>query len=216
VRYPAKDLLGILALESTRNHALIIGEDLGSVPAGLQARLARWGVLSTRVLYFERDKRGEFRPARRYSKRALVTAHTHDQVPLAGFWSARDLQLRRDVGALGEGGVYDRAVSQRTAECGAIVDALLKEGALEGDAGTFQPSGLSAAVYDFLARTPAPLLGVSLDDLAGETEPVNIPGVPADRYPTWSRRMSMAVEDLPAHPTAVAILEKVSRRRGEC
>jgi 4-alpha-glucanotransferase len=214
VRYPAADLLGILALESARSGALIIGEDLGTVPAGLQARLARWGILSTRVLYFERDKRCNFRPARRYSKRALVTAHTHDQVPVAGFWNARDLELRRDIGTLGEGEECVGALSQRARERTAITNVLLNEGVLKGDARTLEPPALSAAIYDFLARTPAPLLGVSLDDLAGETDPVNIPGVTVDRYPAWSRRMSVALEALPTHPTAVTILEKVDRQRG--
>ena len=214
VRQPAKDLLGILALESARHGALIIGEDLGTVPAGLQARLERWGILSTRVFYFERNKRSEFRPSRRYSKRALVTAHTHDQVPLAGYWIGRDLQLRRDIGVLDGGEEYACAVRQRGRELGAIKDRLRKEGVMHGDTDESQPPGLASAVYEFLARTPAPLLGVSLDDLAAETDPVNIPGVPADRFPTWSRRMNVVIEDLPRHPTTNEILAKITLHRG--
>ncbi len=212
IRFPAEGLLGILALESTRHRAVVVGEDLGTVPAGLQARLSRWGILSSRVLYFERDRRGRFRPSREYSHRALVAANTHDQAPLAGYWSGRDLKLRREAGAYVDDMVARKAVEQRKSERRALLRRLCHEGFLTATNDSLGRTELAAAIYAFLAQTPAPLLAVSLDDLAGEVNPVNLPGVPMDRFPNWSRRMSVSLEQLSRRVAAQLILDGVAAR----
>jgi 4-alpha-glucanotransferase len=193
VRFPARELLALLALESHRKKALVIGEDLGTVPTGLQSQLARAGVLSSRVLLFERDRRGTFRSAARYSRRALVTANTHDLPTLAGFWSGCDLDIRRETGAIADDAALAKARRERARERRALVRRLATEGTL---ASTEEPESftrLCAAVNRFLCRTPAPLVGISLDDLAGEIEPVNVPGAPLERYSSWTRRMRLTL-----------------------
>jgi 4-alpha-glucanotransferase len=212
VRYPMGDLLGILALESQRHATLVVGEDLGTVPRGFAAQLARAGILSWRVLYFERHGQG-FRPAHAYSRRALVTANTHDLPPLAGFVRGSDLELRRQIGAIGSDAALADAQAERAATCRALARRLTREGILEERAALPPAPDLCAAVNSFLCRTPAPLVGVSLDDLAGETEPVNLPGASAERFPSWRRRMSLAIEALRSNPGVQAGLRAVDSRR---
>jgi len=195
VRYPAEDLFGILALESRRAGALVVAEDLGTTPRGFSARLARRGILSSRVLYFER--RGvAFRPARSYSRRALVTANTHDLAPLAGFAAGRDLELRRRAGALASDAALAAARRERAASARALARRLADDGCLPPGSELPGRPALCNAVTAFLCQTPAPLVGVALDDLAGETEPVNLPGVGPERHPSWKRRMALPVERL--------------------
>jgi 4-alpha-glucanotransferase len=213
VRYPAQDLLGILALESHRQRALIIGEDLGTVPRGFPALLARWGILSSRVLYFERDRHGNFHPSRRYSKRALVTVNTHDHPPLAAVWEGHDLELARRIGIIESDQRLAEAREQRARERQALLRRLVAEGCLPSTKAPASYAELSAAVHAFLARTRAPLLGIWLDDLAGELDPLNIPGVGLDRYPNWSRRLSMTLADFRQDPGVATALVGIANRR---
>jgi 4-alpha-glucanotransferase len=214
VAQPASDLLGILALESRRNETIVVGEDLGTVPKGFQALLHRWGILSSRVLYFERNPRGTFRRARAYSNRALVTAHTHDQAPLAGYWKARDLELRRQAGAYGSDDAYRNALALRARDRRALTRRLHVDGVLRSDDESVEPMDLCRAVYALLGRTPAPLVGVSLDDLSGETDPVNLPGVPIERFPSWTRKMRTEIDELARSPIVRGIAERFSSSRG--
>ena len=197
VLQPARELLAILAQESSRQGALVIGEDLGTVPPGTQARLARHGILSSRVLYFEREGAG-FRPARAWSKRALATANTHDLVPLAGFAAGADLVLRRRARAIPSQRALRRALTERAASARALEDRLIADGLLRCREPS--PFELAVAVSGFLSRTPCPLVALSLDDAVGESVPVNLPGVGPEAHPSWTRRMSVPLERLSVHP----------------
>jgi 4-alpha-glucanotransferase len=196
VDFPSYALLDRLAEESRRAGALVIGEDLGTVPPGLPERLAERGILSSRVFLFEREWNGEFRPPEHYPDRALVTAVTHDTPTLAGFLAGRDLELRRSLGLFPDEAAYQQARAAREAERGAALRRLAAEGLLPSAESPPDPDAFRDAVHRLLARTPAPLVAYSLDDLAGEVEPVNLPGVGPERFSSWTRRMSRTPEEV--------------------
>jgi 4-alpha-glucanotransferase len=198
VRYPADDLLGILALESHRSRALVIGEDLGVVPPEVPPAMEEWGLLSSRILYFERENGGRFKPQSSYPRLALASANTHDLPTIAGFWSGRDIELRRSLGLIET--VDDLALADRAREKEALVGLLREEGALElHEHVPMDASGVPAvkqAVNAFLCDSPSALVAISLDDLGDETEPVNVPGVGPDKYPCWGRKMRRTIPEI--------------------
>ena len=208
VRSFSHELFGILALESLRHNALVVGEDLGTVPPHVPAVLAKWGVLSSKVQVFEREfHTGRFRAARDYPRMALATVNTHDLPPLVGWAEARDITLRSEVGDLSDHGAAASMRASRQSDLGALISSLIDAGLLPYDAREHVTSdALISAVHAFLRRTPSALVGLSLDDLAHEATPVNIPGVWQDRYPSWSRRMRDPLEVIFAAPrTAVSL-----------
>ena len=192
----AQDLLGILALESVRGNFIVIGEDLGTVTGEARAALAEAGVLSYRVLWFERDGAGNFRPPDSYPERALVCSTTHDLPTLAGFAAARDLEARLASG-LADEAEYQRQKAHRAGEVWRLEEALRGAG-FDGD-----PLG-------FLLSTPCILAVINQEDLSGEMEQQNLPGS-TWQYPNWRRKMLITVEKIA--PLAERFAEALRRSR---
>jgi 4-alpha-glucanotransferase len=192
----AQDLLGILALESVRGNFIVIGEDLGTVTGEARAALAEAGVLSYRVLWFERDGAGNFRPPDSYPERALVCSTTHDLPTLAGFAAARDLEARRTSG-LADEAEYQRQKAHRDGEVRRLNEAL-------------RAAGFAGDPLGFLLSTPCVLAVINQEDLSGETEQQNLPGS-TWQYPNWRRKMLVTVEDIAL--LAEKFAEAVARSR---
>lgn len=198
VQFPMDDLLGIVALESERAGALVIGEDLGIVPQEIRAGLARWGILSSRVLYFERDGNGEFLAGNEYPRMSLATATTHDLPTLTSFWNGDDISLRASLGLVSDQTTEQAERDSRSDARAALLRRLRSDSIVPEPAAKDSPAptalDMTEAVHSFLRRTAAWLTSFSLDDLTGETEPVNVPGLGPDRYSSWTRRLRIPLE----------------------
>jgi 4-alpha-glucanotransferase len=212
VSYRADELLGILALESRRHRAAVVAEDLGTLPPELPGLLNDWGLLRSSVVVFARDEGGGFRPSADYPERAMATVATHDLAPFAGYWSGNDIALRHRLGCLDSGQALEAARTARHEERRALVQRLQLEGLLP-DGEDPAPVEVLIALHAFLARTPSVLVAASLDDIAGETEPVNVPGVSLERHLSWSRRMRHSLDELSGAPDVARALEALRRER---
>ena len=205
VRYPADDLLGILALESVRHKAVIVGEDLGTVPDWIRERLAAVNVLSYRVLYFERTDQGGWKSPEAYPRQAVAVVTTHDLPTLAGFWEGRDIDVRARLGLYADGGAVQQAREERQRDRRGIVRAVAAAGLLPPgvteDAAATQPMTpeLAQALHVFLARTPSWAVLANLEDLLGETAQTNVPGT-VENHANWSRKIALPLEQLRDDP----------------
>jgi 4-alpha-glucanotransferase len=178
VRYPAEDLLDIVALESSRAQALVVGEDLGTVEDGVREAMAEHGILSYRLLWFEDDDPAEW-PAE-----AMAAITTHDLPTVAGLWTGADVEEQREHGT----GTDEELERGRTSLMGHLPK--LPDGAPVDEA--------VEQAYRRLAEAPCRLLSATLDDALGEDRRPNMPGT-TDR-PNWSLPLPVPVEDLPGHP----------------
>jgi (1->4)-alpha-D-glucan 1-alpha-D-glucosylmutase len=217
--YPFEDLLGVLALESVRNRCLVIGDDLGTVPAGLPAALHARDALSLRVLYFQRGEDGGFLSPAQFERCAAVSVATHDLPTLAGFWQGTDLEQRRALGLFAAEEQYEAQLLRRTEDRARLLLALDHEALIPEGGGTdpvavpeLAPAHIRA-VHVYLARSPARLLLIQTADLLGETEQVNLQGS-ADAYPNWCSRQPLEIEAWSGHAGIQDLLESMREERG--
>lgn len=218
VRYPFDDLLGIVALESARNKCLVIGEDLGTVPQGFRERMAAEGALSYRVLRFERYGEGLFKRPEAYPAQSLATSGTHDLSTIRGYWLGCDVKLRLLLGLYGD----KKAENEDAKSCGRerqlLIAALRDQGlppeAFPDENATEEETvrQLVVAIERFLARSPAQLLNVNLDDLLVEADQLNLPGAVTE-YPNWRRKLSANLETLSADPFIGEVVRAIKSER---
>ena len=178
VRYDADEMLAIVALESERAQAYVVGEDLGTVEDTAREKLAEWGVLSYRLLWFEKSPPADF------PKEALSAITTHDLPTVAGIWTGSDLEKQKQLGL--------KPNEQSLQE---IRNRLV---ALTGLDTTADLPTVIASAYGQLARSPSRILTAALDDAAAALERPNIPATTSELNPNWSRALPVSIEDLMA------------------
>jgi 4-alpha-glucanotransferase len=185
VSYPFDDLLAIVARESVRAHCIVIGEDLGTVPEGFRDKMAANNILSYRILLFERDGSGAFLPPDAYPELALATTGTHDLPPLAGWLEGDDIALHERLRLI------DAETARQTRAARESGVAQLRAALVaSGDLRELEPDTESVVLgaYRYLARSPARIVMLQIEDALGERTPVNIPGTNKE-YPNWRRKL---------------------------
>jgi 4-alpha-glucanotransferase len=181
VRYDHDAAVGALAATAARMGAVAIGEDLGTVDPWVHDYLADHGILGTMMLWFARADDGTPLPPALWRRACMATVGTHDVPPVSGFLTGEQVTIRSRLGLLRTSEEQERAESDELVarwQAALVAEGLL-EPAQQPDAAQF-----TVALYGFLRKTPALLLGVSLADAVGERRTQNIPGT-SDEYPNW-------------------------------
>ncbi|MGJ8682336.1 4-alpha-glucanotransferase [Paraglaciecola sp.] len=200
VYYPVDDLLGILALESHRHQSLVIGEDLGTVPDEIRAKLAENGVYSYRVFFFEQAKDGGFYSPAHYPEQSMSTLTTHDMPTLSGFWHCDDLELGKELGLYPTDEILQSLYTSRHENKQAILDSLVAHQSLPENVspdvnyvGMSQELNFSMQLH--MASGSSELLSLQLEDWLEMDKPVNIPGT-LHEYPNWRRKLTRNLQDI--------------------
>jgi 4-alpha-glucanotransferase len=221
LQYPLEDLLRLVALESWLHRAIIIGENLGTVPPQLNAALSARGVLGIDVLWFQRepdapvdapaappDEQAEapagarsvsgqssgtpaFLPPAAWPRDAIATTTTHDLPTVAGWWAGQDLAWRDRLHLLAPGETLAQAQAVRERERVALWQALCEAGLCTGAVPAPAHAPLDA-VLAWLGTAPTAMRLLPAEDLLGETEQPNLPGT-TSVHPNWQRRLDADV-----------------------
>ncbi|BBH33595.1 MULTISPECIES: 4-alpha-glucanotransferase [Pseudomonas] len=201
--YPVDDLLRLLALESHRHQAIVLGEDLGTVPDGLREKLSARSILGMRVLLFEQDNT-HFKPILDWPDNALATTSTHDLPTLNGWWHGHDIDWNARLDLIDSHTEMDWR-KHREREREGLRQVLNQDPQNFREEHRETDQVLDASVR-FLGHTRAPLVLLPLEDALGIEEQANLPGT-IDTHPNWRRRLTQQSQALLDDPDAARRLE---------
>lgn len=193
ITYPLEALLAVLRIESHRARCMVIAEDLGTAPKGFSKRIMASGILSSKLVSFERDETGCFAAPASFPRCALASLGTHDLPTFVGWWRGLDIDLRECFG------VFDSTQAQRERQARTndrlAFDRSLAREDLPRESDPEKAPLVSALRY--LARTPSCLTAVQMEDLVGDMQQPNLPGL-SEGPPNWRRRLHETLEDVTA------------------
>ncbi|WP_372088561.1 4-alpha-glucanotransferase (plasmid) [Tistrella mobilis] len=213
LRYPLAEMLDVVADVSQHRRAVVIGEDLGTVPDGFRAVLAARGLMGTRVLWFERDAAQDFRAPEAWEDGITATTTTHDLPTTAGWWQGLDIAWRERLSLFGPGETAALAQETRTRDRTRLWSAFTNAGTATGpEPAPDTPAPVIDAALDFLGRSRAPLVLAPLEDLVGLDDQPNLPGT-IHEHPNWRRRMPAPLPGLVETPAVVRRVGRVKMGR---
>jgi len=206
VRYNPEEFYAILTLESWKNRAIIIGEDLGMVPPEVRPKMEKHGIFRMFVGQYQLISENQLGvvPAK-----SIASLNTHDMFPFASFWQEEDIIHRQKIklidSARAEKELYQRRQIKR----------ILSEMLIRDKTG-WHPDDIDCiyqAILGFLGRSPAYGVIVNLEDLWSETRPQNIPGTQNEN--NWTRKARYSFAEFSIHPKVLETLKMLNQERSK-
>ena len=188
----SEEMLAVLAVESHRAKAFVVGEDLGTVEPAVRRRLARHQVLGCAVMLFEKS-----RPAC-YRTQSLASVTTHDLPTITGLWSGEDEHVQRELGLRAPEKDYRRIRRRWCRFTGLAWDA--------------DPQAIISRVHQQLSQGSSLLRVATIDDALGVSERPNMPGT-TTAYPNWSLALPIPLERIRNHKLVGAVAEAMAKGR---
>lgn len=177
VHYDADAMLGVLLLEAHRAGAVVVGEDLGTVEEIVTETMHQRGMLSSAVLWFERDWDAPGQPHIRpedWEPETMASISTHDLPTVEGWLVGEQVRVQAELGLLAGSTADAEASAARDREA---LFALLHREDIPAD----DPL---VALHAVIARAASRLVLSSPADAVGQLPQPNLPGT-IDEYPNW-------------------------------
>lgn len=213
LHFPVDDMLRLVALESQRHGAIVVGEDLGTLPEGFRERLDETDLMGLRVLYFEQEKDRRFTPPAEWTPVAVAVTTTHDLPTVAGWWKGRDIDWRRDLGLFGEGVDGSEQREERADDRAHLWEAMRRSGAAEGELpGEDEGAVVATAAARHVASAACALALLPLEDALALEEAPNLPGT-TEGHPNWRRRLPGEAATMLDEPETAARLDAFAKAR---
>ena len=177
VHYDSEVMLAVLTLEAHRAGAIVVGEDLGTVEDVVTETMHERGLLSSAVLWFERDWDAPGQPhipPQAWEPETMASISTHDLPTVTGWLQDERIRVQADLDLLD--GPADEAYAQAEADRTALFELLRAEGIPADDP--------VVALHAVIARAASRLVLSSPADAVGQVQQPNLPGT-VDEYPNW-------------------------------
>ncbi|MCA9470832.1 MAG: 4-alpha-glucanotransferase [Nitrospirales bacterium] len=207
------EILAILALESVRNHVMVVGEDLGVVTQEIRDCLAKAGILSYRIMPFEKTQMGKWQTPKHYPKQAIVSFTTHDLPTFRGYWAGRDIEVKAQAALYPSEQHIECDWETRMKDRIAFIQAMVKANLLPKSAVTsvplHAPETFLRAAYAYLARSRCRVVMIPLEDIVGELDAPNLPGATHDAYPSWKIKLRRSFEEFKKDPRIGSTMKAV-------
>lgn len=205
VRYPAEELYALFSLESHRHKAMLVGEDLGTVPPEVPQSMEQHNVHRMYVIQYEAQPDPK-KPLPPVPAGSVAGVNTHDMPPFAAYFEGKDIAEREKLGLLGEQNPeQEREKRQATRE--ALIAFLRREGHLNEEEDV-RP--VLHACLKHLASSSAGIVLVNLEDCWLETQPQNVPTTSGE-CPNWRNKARYALEEWEQVPGVRELFEEINR-----
>lgn len=214
LKYPFKELTGILALESHLNKTVVIAEDLGTAPDGFSDEMMRLNAFSFKIMHYMRSWQGLMGP-HEYPATSLIATGTHDLPSYTAFYKGLDLELGLKMGTISLE-QYEKNKQNRETEKRLFLELFEKMGAKTGadlfDAPDEVPSDFILLIYRFLAQTNSKILLVRPEDVFEMDEQFNLPGTYME-HPNWRYKLKVPIEEMLLDKRLKSVVKEMKKER---
>jgi (1->4)-alpha-D-glucan 1-alpha-D-glucosylmutase len=218
VSFPFADLLGIISLESQRNRCLVIGDNIHLLPKNQQEMVQQRNIFAKKVFFQTRNDQGGWLGASEYPANAVITSSAPFLATAKGFWKSRDIALQGTERLFVDDTEKEKAIIARASDRVHFLITLGHEDLLPDGCSVDQTDSvemdqpLLTALQVFLARTPAKIHLVAVNDLLGLEEQVEPPALTSQKF--WAMIYPVHLEEIVAKQENATLFKTLCRERG--